>query len=158
MCIHKAESLNTYKILVEYFGRQYKLIKDDWAKENCLDVGFPQMYWESLVLGYDELKNISTSQNINITSNGMQITVMVVKSFSTIIIFHFKVKTSVKCSNSFSSTDFAESFLFFYRNIYFVMSNSWKANKINDITFYVPYFRVATIWFCFFFFLTLCKE
>lgn len=108
MCTHKAESLSTHKILVEYFGRHCKLIKDDWAGENCLDVGFPQMYWESLVLGYDELKNISTAQNINITSNDMQITVMVVKSFSTIIIFHFKVKTSVKCSNSFSSTDFAE--------------------------------------------------
>lgn len=37
------------------------------------------MYRESLVLGYDELKNISTPLNINIPSNGMQITVMVVK-------------------------------------------------------------------------------
>lgn len=67
------------------------------------------MHGESLGLSYDELTNISTAQNVNIARNGMQMTVMVVKSFSAIIIFHFKVKTSVKCSNSFSSTDIAES-------------------------------------------------
>lgn len=42
------------KILAEHFERQYKLIRDDWADGNCLDIGFPQMYWEALELGYDE--------------------------------------------------------------------------------------------------------
>lgn len=74
-----------------------------------MDAGFPQMHGASSGLSYDELTNIPMAPNTNSASNGMQIAVMAVKSFSTIIIFHFRVKTSVKCSHSFLSPDMAES-------------------------------------------------